>query len=79
MDALGTARQVKPSPDSISQQVIRIKRYLKCLQSQGLNAAPGVSAKATAETFVTFDVPGSTCLAAALSRLLGLAVGLAVR
>jgi hypothetical protein len=43
---------------------MRMKRYLKCLQSQGLNAAPGVSAKATAETFVTFDVPGSTCLAA---------------
>jgi hypothetical protein len=36
---------------------------LKCLQSQNLNAAPGVSAKATAETFVTFDVPGSSCLA----------------
>jgi hypothetical protein len=62
-NALGTAKQVNPSADSISQQVIRMKRYLKCLQSQGLNAAPGASAKATAETFVTFDVPGSTCLA----------------
>jgi len=60
----GTARQVKPSADSISQQVIRIKRYLKCLQSESLNAAPGVSARATAEIFATFDVPGSTCLAA---------------
>ena len=63
-NALGTARQVKPPADSISQQVIQSKRYLKCLQSQGVSAAPGVSAKATAETFVTFDVPGSTCLAA---------------
>lgn len=62
--ALGAARQAKPSADSISQQVINSKRYLKCLQSQGLNAAPGVSARDTAETFVAFDVPGSTCLAA---------------
>src|SRR5690348_904744 len=60
---LAAARQVRPSGDSISQQVIQSKRYLKCLQSQGLNAAPGVSARDTAETFVTFDVPGSTCLA----------------
>jgi hypothetical protein len=63
-NAFGTARQVKPPADSISQQVIQIKRYLKCLQSQSLNAAPGVSAKATAEAFVIFDVPGSTCLPA---------------
>jgi hypothetical protein len=38
------------------------KRYLKCLQLHGQQAAPRANAAATAGTFATFDVPGSTCL-----------------
>jgi len=38
------------------------KRYLKCLQSHGQQATPAANAAAIGGTFITFDVPGSTCL-----------------
>jgi hypothetical protein len=47
---------------SILQQSVQEKRYLKCLQARGQLAAPGAKAAAQAGTFITFDVPGSTCL-----------------
>ncbi len=46
----------------ILQQAMQEKRYLKCLQAHGQLTARGAKAAAQVGTFITFDVPGSTCL-----------------
>jgi hypothetical protein len=64
------AAKITPGPrqgilgaTSISQQVMRSQLYFKCLQSHGQQPVSGANAAAKAGTFITFDVPGSTCLA----------------
>jgi hypothetical protein len=57
------SRQFTSGPRSVLQQVMQDKRYLKCLQSHGQLPTSGATAAAKGGTFITFDVPGSTCLA----------------
>jgi hypothetical protein len=59
----GNSGQVIPSASSIFHQIIQRQVYLKCLlQVRGQMPAPATSAAASASNFITFDVPGSTCL-----------------